>query len=116
MKVTEIHLPVKPLSVNSAWKGRRYKSDLYKSYEKKILLMLPAKVYIPEMMRIEFVFGFSSKASDLDNPVKMILDIMQKRFKFNDSRVWEMEIQKKIVPKGEEYMKINILPVLPFEL
>ena len=116
MKVTEIHLPVKPLSVNLAWKGKRFKSNDYKNYEKKILFMLPAKLNIPDMMRIEFVFGFSSKASDLDNPVKMILDIMQKKYSFNDSSVWEMEIQKKIVPKGQEYMKINILPVLPFEL
>ena len=114
--MTEIHLPVKPLSVNDAWQGKRFKTNNYKNYEKKILFMLPAKVKIPEMIRIEFVFGFSSKASDLDNPVKMILDIMQKRYNFNDSRVWEMEVQKKIVPKGQEYIKINILPVLPFEI
>jgi Holliday junction resolvase RusA-like endonuclease len=115
MKVTEIHLPVKPLSVNQVWQGKRYKTFEYKRYEVKLFMALPPKVVIPEMIRIEFIFGFSSKASDLDNPVKPLLDILQKKYAFNDSHVWEMEIQKKIVPKGEEYMKINILPVLPFE-
>jgi Holliday junction resolvase RusA-like endonuclease len=115
MKVTEIHLPVKPLSVNKVWQGKRYKTFEYKRYEVKLFMALPPKVVIPEMIRIEFIFGFSSKASDLDNPVKPLLDILQKKYSFNDSHVWEMEIQKKIVPKGEEYMKINILPVLPFE-
>jgi Holliday junction resolvase RusA-like endonuclease len=115
MKVTEIHLHEKPLSVNLAWKGQKFKSDKYKIFERKVLFLLPPKVVIPDMIRIEFIFGFSSKASDLDNPVKPLLDILQKKYAFNDSHVWEMEIQKKIVPKGEEYMKINILPVLPFE-
>lgn len=108
---------IKPLSVNSCWQGKRFKTPEYKAYEKELLLMLPnypKGKKVPEMIRISFIFGFSSKGSDLDNPVKPLLDILQKKYKFNDSNVWELEVFKKIVPKGEEYFQFEISPVLPF--
>ena len=105
----------KPLSVNEAWQGKRFKTPIYKSYEETILLTMPkGKVDPDEMLRIEFFFGFSNKASDLDNPVKLLLDIAQKKYGFNDKNVFELNVRKCIVKKGEEFIQMGIYKLLPF--
>jgi len=103
-----IEIDYKPLSVNDVWKGRRYKTDEYKQYERDISFMLP-RIKIPEgKLRVEFEFGFSSAGSDVDNPVKPFMDILQKKYGFNDSRVYEILLKKIIVKKGSEYIKFII--------
>jgi Holliday junction resolvase RusA-like endonuclease len=105
----------KPLSVNQAWQGKRFKTEAYKDYERLILFMLPnAKIDPNQMLRIEFFFGFSNKASDLDNPVKLLIDIAQKKYGFNDSNVFELNVRKCIVKKGEDFIHMGIYNLLPF--
>ena len=105
----------KPLSINEAWQGKRFKTPIYKSYEETILLTMPkGKIDVEQMLRIEFFFGFSNKASDLDNPVKLLLDIAQKKYGFNDKNVFELNVRKCIVKKGEEFIQMGIYPLLPF--
>jgi Holliday junction resolvase RusA-like endonuclease len=111
----QFKLNEKPLSVNEAWQGKRFKTPIYKSYEETILLTMPkGKVDLEEMLRIEFFFGFSNKASDLDNPVKLLLDIAQKKYGFNDKNVFELNVRKCIVKKGEEFIQMGIYKLLPF--
>jgi Holliday junction resolvase RusA-like endonuclease len=105
----------KPLSVNQAWQGKRFKTPAYKDYEKAMLLMMPkAKVDTEEMLRVEFFFGFSNQASDLDNPVKLLMDIAQKKYGFNDKMVFELNVRKCIVKKGQEFIHMGIYKMLPF--
>ena len=42
-----IKVEIKPLSVNAAWQGRRFKTEAYKKYEKEVLSALPELV-LPE--------------------------------------------------------------------
>lgn len=103
-----IRVDIKPLSVNDAWQGRRFKTNAYKKYERDLLFLLP-KITIPQppfVVNIEY--GFSSNASDVDNPTKLILDILQKKYLFNDSQIHELHLYKKIVKKGQEYFKFSI--------
>jgi len=101
-------MKIKPLSVNDAWKGRRYKSDEYKRYEHALLLLLP-KIKLPEPpYRVSFEFGFSNTAADFDNPVKPLTDILQKKYGFNDKEILEATIRKINVIKGQEYFKVTI--------
>jgi len=103
-----LKVDIKPLSVNQCWKGRRFKTDEYKSYEKALLLLLP-KADIPEgNLSVFLEFGFSNKCSDIDNPVKAFVDILQKRYGFNDSKVYKLEVIKVIVEKKQEYIKFKI--------
>jgi Holliday junction resolvase RusA-like endonuclease len=105
----------KPLSVNEAWQGKRFKTPAYKAYEQTILLTMPkAKIETEQMLRIEFFFGFSNKASDLDNPVKLLLDIAQKKYGFNDKNVFELNVRKCLVKKGDEFIQMGIFNLLPF--
>jgi Holliday junction resolvase RusA-like endonuclease len=111
----QFKLNQKPLSVNLAWQGKRFKTPAYKSYEKEMLLRMPAgKVAEDQMLRIEFFFGFSNSASDLDNPIKLLLDLAQKKYGFNDKMVFELNVRKCLVKKGDEFISMGIFKILPF--
>ena len=102
-------IEIKPLSVNEAWKGRRFKTDAYKKYERNLTLMLPKKVTIPEPpFVIMLKFGFSSSASDWDNCIKTTQDILAKKYKFNDKLIRKGIVETEIVPKGKEYLEFKI--------
>jgi len=104
-----VKLNIKPLSVNQAWKGRRFKTSEYKAFERTVLLMLPRKLEIPEgPITLKLEFGFSNSNSDIDNPVKMFIDCLQKKYKFNDKRICELNIKKRPVKKGDEFINFKI--------
>ena len=78
-----MRINIKPLSVNQCWKGKRFKTPKYKSYEQELLFRLN-KYKLPQPpFEIHFKFGFSSKLSDWDNPVKPLQDILQKKYVFS---------------------------------
>lgn len=100
-----MRLNIKPLSVNQAWQGRRYKTPEYKAFERAVLLML--KPYqIPEgdlEIVLQFGCGF-----DFDNPVKPFIDCLQKKYGFNDSRIKKATIEVFAVEKGKEFIDFQI--------
>ena len=101
-------IKIKPLSVNKAWVGRRFKTPEYTKYERALLLMLP-KIKLPSPpYKLTIEYGFSNAASDIDNPNKLIIDIMQKKWKFDDKLIYELNTIKKIVKKGKEYFSFKI--------
>lgn len=113
----QTRLEIKPLSVNEAWQGKRFKTTKYKQFERDTLLLLPkCKEVFSDMIRIELFFGFSSVLSDLDNPIKMTLDILQKKYGFNDKNIFELNVRKCKTEKGKEFISITIENLLPFDL
>lgn len=101
-------LPIKPLSVNDAWKGRRYKTDKYRAYEMELLYRLPKIVIPPPPYEVTYRFGFSSASSDNDNPVKLFQDILSKKYKFNDKLIKRTIIESDYVKKGQEFVEFSI--------
>jgi Holliday junction resolvase RusA-like endonuclease len=107
--MTGYFIKIKPLSVNDAWKGRRMKTDNYKRYERDLALLLPRNLKIPDGdLSIYLEWGFSSAASDWDNPIKPFQDILQKKYGFNDNRIFNATVKKIKVPKGSEYVIFDI--------
>jgi len=104
----DISLNIKPLSVNRAWQGKRFKSKDYEAYEKLMLLSLPAGKLPEPPYRVFYEFGLSSKLADWDNPCKPTQDCLQKKYGFNDNEIYEAHVRKRIVKKGQEYIKIRI--------
>ena len=103
------NLNIKPLSVNKLYNGQRTRSKLYNKYHRDVSFLLPKlKEKLPEMLSIEILFGFSTKNADIDNCCKGIIDIISKKYQFNDNRIYELNLRKHIVPKGKEYIEINI--------
>tara|TARA_R110000850_G_scaffold269167_3_gene401036 strand:- start:3855 stop:4184 length:330 start_codon:yes stop_codon:yes gene_type:complete len=95
---------IKPLSVNGAWQGKRFKTPAYKQYEKDMMSLLP-KTKMPEgKFNLYIQFGLSSKNADVDNPVKCFVDCLQKKYGFNDRNIYGMVIEKVDVKKGDEFI------------
>ena len=100
---------VKPLSVNRAWQGKRYRTPEYKAYQKEVLLKLRALDIPNGELEAYYTFGVSSKLSDWDNPVKPFQDILQAKHGFDDRRIVRAVVEKVLVPKGEEFIEYSIV-------
>ena len=99
---------IKPLSINNAWKGRKFKTKEYDQYISDMFFLLPNKLNIdPE--NLHFIFHLKSTTynkADVDNFIKPILDIMVKKGILKDDRyVKKITIEKVI---SDEY-KIEIV-------
>ena len=111
-----IKMMIKPLSINKAFQGKRFKTPAYKQYEKALSYLLPTP--LPNLsakelsdcrcLKIVIEYGVSSPLADIDNPTKLVIDIMQKKYKFNDRYIYDMHLFKVDVKKGEEYIKFEI--------
>lgn len=101
-------IDIKPLTVNKCWQGKRYKTDKYASYEKELLLRLkPLRLPEPPYS-LQITFGVSSKLADIDNPLKPFIDVLQKKYGFNDKDIFELRVTKKIVKEKEEFIEFEI--------
>jgi Holliday junction resolvase RusA-like endonuclease len=101
---------IKPLSINEAFKGRRFRSDKYNLFIKNCLLQLPVSIIIPDKLNIKLAieFGFSSSRSDIDNCCKTFIDCLVKKYGVDDRYFYELHVFKKVIKKGEEYIKFKI--------
>ena len=102
---------IKPLSVNQAWQGKRFKTPKYKAYCRDLTLLLPKAVKIPDgKLEIHLTFYLSSKLADWDNPIKPTQDIICAKYGINDNRIYRALVEKVDCKKGEEKIYFNILP------
>lgn len=110
---------LKPLSANEAFapravkrgrffRGEIYKTGSYRQYEKSLLKTLP-NIQIPEgKLELKIQVHYSSAASDIDNCLKPFIDVLQKRYDFNDNRIYKITVIKELVPKGQEGIWFNL--------
>ena len=99
---------IKPLSINQCFQGRRFKTPKYKQYEKELMLLLPILNVPNGLLEVVITFGLSSKLNDIDNGLKPFIDILQKKYLFNDRDIYKLVVEKKIVPKGAEFIECEI--------
>lgn len=107
-------LRIKPLSVNEAWQGRRYKTAKYNKYINDVLRLLrPLQVDIDDKpLELTLIFGLSSKNADIDNPVKCFVDCLQKAYGFNDRQIYKLVVEKRDVKKQHEFIEFDIKPII----
>ena len=100
---------IKPLSVNEAWQGRRFKTRAHRGYRRQLSLGLPEGVFIPEGdLRVEYTFKVSNRRSDYDNLIKAFQDALCDQYGFDDSRICQATIRKKVVSRGDEGVEFEI--------
>ena len=88
-------IKVKALSINECFQGRRFKTIKYKAYETELLYLLP-KINVPNgLLTLKVVFGLSSKLNDIDNGLKPFIDVLQKKYNFNDRDIYKLEVKKR---------------------
>jgi Holliday junction resolvase RusA-like endonuclease len=108
-------IKIKPLSVNKAWQGRRFKTKDYLAYEQAMMYLLPNLVIPEGNLTVTITFGFANRASDIDNGLKPFLDILQKRYNFDDKRICRLLVDKTKAKKGGEYIRFVIEQYTTFQ-
>lgn len=106
-----IKLNIKPLSVNQAWQGKRFKTHKYITYENDLLKTLPKLNIIDPPYRLNLLIGFSSKSSDIDNILKPFLDVLQKKYNINDKDFKILYVEKQIVSKKNDFISFEIVSI-----
>lgn len=107
------HSNLKPLSANEAFCGKKVKTAGYRKYEGHLLRTLPPIEVPPDLIELRVVVYYSNKQSDIDNCLKPFIDVLQKRYGFNDNKIYRIRITKVIVPKGQENIAFRMLPFEP---
>lgn len=104
-------IPVKALSQNLAWAGKRYRTTKYKDYEKLLYdyfrtLDLPK---IEEKEPFYFFLEFATTArQDLSNNLKLFEDVLCKYLNVNDRNTMAIFCRKIIVKKNDEFIRFGI--------
>ena len=86
----------------------------YREYQNEIRdeLMGVPWPYGDRMVTFSINAGLSNRAADLDNVVKPVLDTFQSIYdEFNDNKVYEIHLYKRIVGRGDEYLEVDISEV-----
>ena len=108
-----ICLPLKPISTNKLYTGRRWKSAAAKQFEKDIALHLLAACRdrtLPDgELAIHFQFG-TSRRMDVSNCVKLVEDCIARHFGIDDRRFTAQTVVRVPVKKGQEFITFRITP------
>jgi len=71
-------IQIKPLSINEAFQGRRFKTKKYDTYISNVFFLLPQKIDFPDRVWIDLIVGYSNSTADIDNFLKPFIDCLQK--------------------------------------
>lgn len=96
------------MSISRGYQGRRFKTHLGKDFDTEMNYLLP-KMEVPEgKLLLTLKFGFSSKMADIDNPLKLTIDCLQRKYGFNDKQIYKLNVEKVDVRKGEEFIEFEL--------
>ena len=103
---------IKPISLNSAYRGRRFRTPELDAFQLELIYILPQMKIPKGKLSVKYIFGVSSANSDADNLVKATQDALADRYHFNDKMIYHIEVTKYIVKKGDEFVGFEINPYL----
>lgn len=108
----EVFLPVKALSTNKLYSGRKVRSWHYKRFRKQVFKILDTydkeNLRLSGNLKLKLEVGFSSPLSDLSNAIKSVEDVIAEWIGFNDKQIVSIEMEKYLVNKGSEYMRVQL--------
>ena len=101
-------IKIKGISVNEAYRGRRFATPELKAFKDVLSFLLPRRKVPKGKLEVWYEFGVSSKRSDGDNLQKAIQDGLATQYGFNDNQIYKWHGEKVDVKKGEEYISFEI--------
>lgn len=108
----DLKLPIKAISTNKLYAGRKHRSYIYKNYRKQVFQFLDDNYSFPVSLKgnlvLELEVGFSSPLNDASNSVKGIEDCIAEYYGFNDRQIVTIVIHKYLVDKGREYTHLKL--------
>lgn len=103
-------IPLKPISVNDAYRGRRYKTKQLAQFKRQAALLCSSLPYTGGDIQIEYIFYLKYPLrSDTDNYIKAMSDVLVEKGVIDDDRyVWRYVAEKR--QSETEGIDITILP------
>ena len=105
---------IKPLTVNQAWQGKKFKSPAYKQFSNDIAWLLPRNGKAPSGP-IEVYYKFFLKhhaTTDFDNLIKPLQDQLVQNFIIEDDRfIYKAIIEK--IPSDKDYIEVTFKELTP---
>src|SRR3990167_2561313 len=94
-KQINFNIAGRALTINKAWKGRRYKTRDYENFEKEVMYQLP-KMKVMGEVEMHYKFRIKSYAiTDVSNLIKCLEDIIVKCGLIEDDRkVVKLSVEK----------------------
>lgn len=110
-----ITLPLKPLSINAAFQGRRFKTKECNNYCKDLDILLPDHEQIKGFVEIHYKFHLVNwKRTDGDNLIKILTDcIVKKGIIEDDRKIMKYIIEK--IPSEKDIIEIEIKGLMFFK-
>lgn len=105
-------IPIKPLSVNQVWQGRRFKTKAYKQFEQDCGWFIKMPMIKGEV-EIDYKFYIKHfSTSDIDNFIKPFQDILVKNGAIeDDSKIIRITAEK--IKSNEERIEVEINKISP---
>lgn len=80
-------IPLKALSVNAAWQGRRFKTKNYQQFERDMFMLMPKRKQTKGFVELHFKFYLTNYGmTDVSNLIKCTEDIIVKAGWIEDDR------------------------------
>ena len=79
---------IKPLSLNHAYRGRRFETPELEAFKLELACRLPRLKVPAGRLKVIYQFGVSSKNADGDNCVKAFQDALAEKYGFNDRQIY----------------------------
>lgn len=104
----KIILPVKALSINAAYRGRRFNTAEKTQYDRTLALILPKRQVAGKYFRIDYQFHLVNfAATDQQNLLKCLTDaIVRKGIIPDDRYIIDERIRK--YKSERDYIEVNI--------
>ena len=115
---TEITLPLKPISTNKIWAGKRWMSPAAKQFKsdcrillfsKRVELKAMAAAAAEEELAIALRFGLV-RDMDIDNCLKLVIDSLSAVLGINDKKFRRVSAEKEKVKRGREFISLRVYP------
>lgn len=104
-------IPVKALSVNKAWQGRRFSTPAKKQYERTLALLLPKAPIPGPYYRVAYDFYLANFAlTDVDNMVKPLQDSLVRQGLIRDDR-FILEFTARKFKADKDHIEVEITPL-----
>lgn len=108
-----VTLPLKPISVNRCWQGRRYLTDQARKFQRDAYVLIKSQtrgMKLPDgELSLRLRFGLS-RDMDTSNCIKLVEDAIAKAFSIDDRMFRGQLATKEKVKRGQEFIAFDIVP------
>lgn len=103
-----VRIPLKPVSINSAFQGKRFKTVACRQYCSDFMKVTRAHKKIMGYVQVEYHLYINNHSrTDWDNQIKVLQDMLVKRGYLEDDRkIYKAVVYK--IPSKEDFVVVEI--------